>query len=275
MLNHSSAYKTLQADQTSPMRLLSMQSLGETSLYTKQSQPVDIVVVEDEPTVGRLLVHQLSLAGFTPWLAVDGYQAIELLTQQTPDLLILDWMLPGLDGLQVLSYVRGTMACEIPVLMISARTDEPDLVRSLEMGADDYLTKPFGLAELVARVRALLRRTVQRNGAHLNNVESSEMSQPLQVGSVVLHPDTHVATLDGQPLKLTRSEFYLLAYLMQHVGQTFSRAHLQETIWNQRHIPGDRSVDNVVLRLRKKLGSFSIYLESVWGVGYRLVVPCA
>ena len=268
MAKVSSFRKTSKFDQASPIP-----APGETVGYPRHGQPASIAVVEDEPAVGQLLIHQLNHSGFRPWLAVDGYQAIEMMAQQQPDLLILDWMLPGLDGLQVLQYLRRTMACEIPVLMISARADEPDLVRCLEMGADDYLTKPFGIAELVARVRALLRRAERGNIPRRNGVEAAEPPQPLQVGSVLLCPDTHVVTLDGQPIKLTRSEFRLLAYLMGHAGQTFSRAHLQEAIWNQRHIPGDRSVDNVVLRLRKKLGSCSSYLEAVWGVGYRLSPP--
>jgi DNA-binding response OmpR family regulator len=199
--------------------------------------------------------------------------ALDLFAQHQPSLVILDWMLPKLDGLDVLRRIRqgaaGDTASAVPVLMLTARSEEMDRVIGLELGADDYLTKPFSTRELVARVRALLRRI-----AHVRRILESDR-QPamhtIQYGALCLEPDAHAATLGGKPLDLTRTEFDLLHLLMRNPGRAFSRSYLLDAVWGENYVVGDRSVDNAILRLRRKLGEMGEAIETVWGVGYRLV----
>ncbi|MBN1316624.1 MAG: response regulator transcription factor, partial [Anaerolineales bacterium] len=186
--------------------------------------------------------------------------------RRAPDLVILDWMLPELDGLAVLQRIRAESF--IPVLMLTARVDPADRVAGLETGADDYLVKPFNMGELIARVRALLRRE-----AHIRETLQADQSQrvsPIQYRSLLLDPLACSCTLDGRPLELTTLEFELLSLLLTHPGRTFNRQYLVETIWQAAYIEGDRSVDNIVLRLRKKLEAMGDYLETVHGMGYRI-----
>jgi DNA-binding response OmpR family regulator len=183
-----------------------------------------------------------------------------------PDLVILDWMLPKLDGLEVLRQIRQTSA--IPVLMLTARDEEADRVIGLEVGADDYLTKPFSMRELIARVRALLRR-IERVQQILE-ADRARSETEIAYGPLHLDPDAHQATLDGKPLDLTRIEFELLHLLLRNPGRAFSRSYLLDTVWGESYVTGDRSVDNGILRLRRKLGGLGEAIETVWGVGYRL-----
>jgi DNA-binding response OmpR family regulator len=191
---------------------------------------------------------------------------LELRARHQPDLVILDWMLPKLDGLDVLRHIRQSSA--VPVLMLTARGEEADRVIGLEVGADDYLTKPFSMRELIARVRALLRRiervqqilAADRDGAGL----------PIVYGPLRLDPAAYQAALDGNPLDLTRTEFELLRLLLRNPGRAFSRSYLLDTVWGEEYVAGDRSVDNAILRLRRKLGDLGEAIETVWGVGYRL-----
>jgi DNA-binding response OmpR family regulator len=152
--------------------------------------------------------------------------------------------------------------------MLTARSEETDRVIGLEVGADDYLTKPFGTRELVARVRALLRR--QERLQELLAADRAEGTATLRLGSLELDPGAHRASLDGTPLDLTRTEFGLLHLLLRNRGRAFSREYLRESVWGEPAIEGDRSVDNAVLRLRKKLGPLGDAIETVWGIGYRL-----
>ena len=183
-----------------------------------------------------------------------------------PNLVILDWMLPKLDGLEVLRQVRQASA--VPVLMLTARAEEADRVIGLEVGADDYLTKPFSLRELVARVHALLRRI-----EHVQAILAADRhggTSPVACGPLRLDPAARLVTLDGIPLDLTRTEFDLLHLFLRNPGRAFSRSYLLDTVWGEDFVAGDRSVDNAVLRLRKKLGRWGEAIETVWGVGYRL-----
>jgi DNA-binding response OmpR family regulator len=226
----------------------------------------DVLLVEDEPELARLVVRELEAAGYGVRHAADGLAALRLCAAEPPDLLILDWMLPGLDGLEMLRRLRQSSA--IPVLMLTARAEEVDRVVGLELGADDYLTKPFGMRELVARVRALLRR--QARLAEMLAADRDEAGLALQLGPLELDPAAHVARLDGAPLELTRTEFGLLHLLLRNRGRAFSRAYLHDAVWGEPAVEGDRSVDNAILRLRKKLGPLGEAIETVWGVGYRL-----
>jgi DNA-binding response OmpR family regulator len=225
-----------------------------------------ILLVEDARDLAQVVVRELEAAGYCTLHVVDGLSALEVHAREQPDMVILDWMLPRMDGLEVLRRLR--QSAPTPVLMLTARSEETDRVVGLEVGADDYLTKPFSMRELVARVRALLRRAeLIRQTLSADRSDAGEM---LCRGALQLEPQAHVATLNGEVLELSPTEFALLHLLLRSPGRAFSRAYLLDTIWRESYVGGDRSVDNVVLRLRKKLGSLGEAIETVWGVGYRL-----
>jgi DNA-binding response OmpR family regulator len=224
-----------------------------------------ILLVEDEAELARLVVRELEAAGYQVRHAADGTAALERFAAETPDLVVLDWMLPGQDGLSVLRQIRRSSP--VPVLMLTARAEEVDRVIGLEVGADDYLTKPFGTRELIARVRALLRRHERLQ--ELLAADRAQGTAPLRLGPLEVDPAAHLARLDGAPIELTRTEFGLLNLLLRNRGRAFSRAYLHDAIWGEPAIEGDRSVDNAILRLRRKLGPLGDAIETVWGVGYR------
>lgn len=228
-----------------------------------------ILLVEDEVELAGILRRELEAAGYQVAYAPGGEQALHRFSSQTPDLVILDWILPGMDGLEVLRQIRKTSA--VPVLMLTARGDPLDRVVGLEVGADDYLIKPFNLPELIARVRALLRRA-ERIRAMLAGDQAPPVSI-LHYGGLHLDPQAYTCTLNDRSLDLTHIEFELLRLFMTNPGRTFNRIYLVETIWNATYLEGDRSVDNTILRLRKKLGPLEDCLETVRGVGYRLRPP--
>jgi DNA-binding response OmpR family regulator len=228
-----------------------------------------ILLVEDEIDLARVIVRELEGAGFGVEHAADGETALRCFNDRTenpPDIVVLDWMLPGIDGLEVLRRLRQHSA--LPVLMLTARAEEVDRVIGLEVGADDYLTKPFGARELVARVRALLRRHERLQ--EMLAADHAEGTATLSLGPLLVDPSAHSARLHGEPLELTRTEFGLLHLLLRNKGRAFSRAYLHDAVWGEPAVEGDRSVDNSVLRLRKKLGNLGDTIETVWGVGYRL-----
>lgn len=225
-----------------------------------------ILLVEDENDLAQVILRELEYAGYTTVHACDGIAALEMHARHPIDLVILDWMLPHLSGLDVLRRLR--QSASTPVLMLTARGEETDRVIGLEVGADDYLTKPFSMRELIARIRALLRRAeLVRQTV---NADRAAASETLSFGPLCLNPDTHVATLDNTVLDLSPTEFALLQLLLRSPGRAFSRSYLIETLWSGTYIGGDRSVDNAVLRLRKKLGKLGDAIETVWGIGYRL-----
>ena len=225
-----------------------------------------ILLVEDEAQLARLIERELEAAGYRVRHAPDGAAALRLFADEAPELVVLDWMLPGLDGLEVLRRVRQGSA--VPVLMLTARAEEVDRVIGLEVGADDYLTKPFSTRELVARVRALLRRHERLQ--EMLAADRAEGTAALRLGPLEVDPAAHLARLEGEPLDLTRTEFGLLHLLLRNRGRAFSRAYLRDAVWGDSSFEGDRSVDNAILRLRKKLGPLGEAIETVWGVGYRL-----
>jgi DNA-binding response OmpR family regulator len=203
--------------------------------------------------------------------APDGETALSLHEREQPDLIILDWMLPGMDGLEVLRTLRQAEHAT-PVLMLTARGDEVDRVVGLEVGADDYLTKPFSMRELIARVHAMLRR-VQRIREMIAADRASQVSDVIHYGDLCVDPAAHAAEIAGQRLDLSKTEFDLLYLFLRNPGRAFSRNYLLDTVWGQDYVTGDRSVDNAVSRLRKKLGAMGDSVETVWGVGYRLRPP--
>jgi DNA-binding response OmpR family regulator len=224
-----------------------------------------ILLVEDTLDLARVIINELENAGYQVLHAADGQTALDLHAAHQPALVILDWMLPQLDGLQVLRRLRQASAT--PVLMLTARGEEMDRVLGLEVGADDYLTKPFSMRELLARVHALLRRAELLRQTLQADRHGDDA--PITRGPLSLDPVAYRVTLDGQPLDLSRTEFALLHLLLRNPGRAFSRAYLLDTIWEEHYVGGDRSVDNAVLRLRKKLGPLGQEIETVWAVGYR------
>ena len=226
-----------------------------------------ILLVEDEAELARAIMRELKAEGYHVEHAANGLDALDLHSSTGPDLVILDWMLPGLDGLEVLRRIRQRSAT--PVLMLTARSEEMDRVIGLEVGADDYLTKPFSMRELIARVRALLRRI-----QHVQQILAQDRHRDRRAVSyagLYLEPDSYTATMRGKRVDLTRTEFELLGFLLRNPGRAFSRAYLLDAVWGERYVAGDRSVDNAILRLRRKLGDLGQAIETVWGVGYRLL----
>ena len=225
-----------------------------------------ILLVEDELDLARVIARELERSGFAVRHAPDGEQALRAIGEEVPELVVLDWMLPGIDGLEVLRRLRQSSA--VPVLMLTARAEEVDRVIGLEVGADDYLSKPFGARELVARVRALLRRHERLQ--EMLAADREEGTTTMSFGPLLVDPAAHMARLNGDELELTRTEFGLLHLLLRNKGRAFSRAYLHDAVWGEPAVEGDRSVDNTILRLRKKLGGLGDAIETVWGVGYRL-----
>ena len=222
----------------------------------------DVLVVEDEPDIRALIVHHLTRDGFRCRTAGSGPEALQSIRGVAPDLVVLDLMLPGLDGLEVCRRLRRDPASSaIPVIMLTAKADEIDRVVGLELGADDYLAKPFSPKELVARVRAVLRRAQRAPGA-----------APLAVGGIGLDLARHEASVGGTALALTPKEFDLLLALMQAAGRALSREHLLNRVWGYARADDieSRTIDVHVRRLRAKLGDEGRRITTVKGVGYRL-----
>ena len=239
-----------------------------------------ILVVEDEVDINNLIRAHLEAEGHTVHQAFDGLTGLALVGQTKPDLLILDWMLPRLDGLAVCRQVRQEYL--VPIIMLTARGEEIDRVLGLEVGADDYVTKPFGIRELLARVRALLRR-VALDTAPVSEVPATSGSaagaagtlppapEPIQRGALRIDLADRSATLDGVSVELTLKEYDLLVLLANHPGRAFSREFLLERLWGDDYEGFDRTVDTHIMRLRKKLGAVGEKIATVWGVGYRFV----
>jgi len=223
-----------------------------------------ILIAEDEHDLNNLLRRHLEDEGHRVLQALDGASAMTLASQEHPDLVVLDWMLPRLDGLEVCRRIRRESI--VPILILTARSEEVDRVLGLEVGADDYLTKPFSVRELLARVRALLRRVELDRQANAADAASSVV----EVGPLRLDLMGHTAALDGRLLELTPKEFDLLALLARNPGRAFARDYLMERVWGYDAAGSDRTVDTHVLRLRKKLGPVGERIETVWGIGYRL-----
>ena len=222
-----------------------------------------ILVVEDDPDIAHLVVRYLDKAGFRTTHVSSGHDAWQAITSERPDLLILDLMLPQVDGLEICRRVRAdAAAAALPIIMLTARAEESERIVGLELGADDYLAKPFSPGELVARVRALLRRAQRNTGDTGSRVAS--------YGPLSLDPDTHTVTVDGRAVTLTAKEFLLLEYLLQHRGRVLSRDVLLTDVWGYRYTGGTRTVDVHVRRLREKVPLLSTALVTVKQFGYKL-----
>jgi DNA-binding response OmpR family regulator len=221
-----------------------------------------ILIVEDEVALSDVVRSHLESQGHTVRQVFDGRDALACVDKTRPDIVILDWLLPGLDGLSVCRELRRKHL--MPILMLTARVEVDDRVAGLQVGADDYLGKPFSIVELAARVASLLRRVAIDNAA-----VSAESGRTLTFGALVVDPAGHRASLGGNALDLSRREMDLLEMLLRHPGRTFSRDYLLERLWGSDFDGLDRAVDTQIVRLRRKLGQFGDCIEAVWGVGYR------
>jgi len=218
-----------------------------------------ILIAEDDPRIADLISKNLEAAGYEVQQAPDGGRALADLERLKPALVVLDLGLPGVEGLQVLRRVRQTS--DTPVLVLTARSAESDKLLGLELGADDYVTKPFSTAELVARVRALLRRS-----------GGSVTERTLELSNLRIDPARRTVEREGKPVPLTTLEFDLLYFLASRPGKVFSREALLQQVWGSDRVVDDRSIDSLVSRLRRKLESDPSdpkYLQTVWGAGYR------
>jgi DNA-binding response OmpR family regulator len=221
-----------------------------------------ILVVDDEANIRDLARLYLEKEGYQVVTAVDGREALNLVKQNPPTLMVLDLMLPEVDGWEVCRQVR--IDSNLPILMLTARTDDIDKIVGLEMGADDYLTKPFNPRELVARVRAILRRIGSSSGSSTNQIRA--------LGNVAVDPVSRESTIDGQRVTLRTKEFDLLLTLIDHVNIVLSRDQLLDLVWGYEFYGQTRTVDVHIGNLREKLGGSNISIETVWGMGYKLVL---
>jgi len=229
-----------------------------------------VLVVEDEPDIAALIAYQLTREGFRVETAANGNEALAAVGREVPDLVVLDRMLPGLSGDEVLQTLRtGPGTRTVPILILTAKREQEDRIAGFELGADDYLTKPFSPRELVLRVRAILRRGQKTPGGPAGRI--------IRAGPLSVDVNSHQVLLDGEELQLTPTEFRLLRSLVERSGRTQSRQQLLETAWSvESHISDriqTRTVDMHVRRLRAKLGPVGDWIETVRGFGYRFRVP--
>jgi two-component system phosphate regulon response regulator PhoB len=219
-----------------------------------------ILLVEDEAPIAELVAVNLRHNGFAPVWAEDGESAQRELDAVLPDVILLDWMLPGASGLQLARRWRADKRTKpVPIIMLTARGDEPDKVAGLDAGADDYIVKPFSTQELLARIRAVLRRRAPE-----------QVNDSVTIGELALDAATHRVRHQGQPLKIGPTEFKLLHYLMKHPERVHSRAQLLDKIWGDHVFIEERTVDVHIKRLREALGGAGAMVETVRGAGYRL-----
>lgn len=220
-----------------------------------------VLVVDDEQDLLQLVEYNLEKNGFDVTCVETGEDALRSARANQPDVMVLDLMLPGLDGLEVCRSIKGEARTrDIPVVMLTAKGEESDVVKGLEMGADDYVTKPFSPKVLVARINAVLRRKA---------VGDPDETAVLKQDRLTIHPGRHEATIDGEPIELTYTEFRILQLLARRPGWVYTRTQIVDQVQGQNVAVTDRSVDVHIVSLRRKLGECAEYIETVRGVGYR------
>ena len=227
----------------------------------------EILVVDDEASVVEVVSLYLRREGFQVAIARDGLSALQQLEMRQPALVVLDLMLPSVDGLEIIRRLRNDRGSKVPVIMLTARSQETDRIYGLELGADDYVTKPFSPAELVARVKAVLRRTGNGGGDVADN-----QTLTFSDGGLVVDPVTRIVSVRGEEVELTATEFNLLHYLASHPRQVFSRQQLLEQVWGFSDYLDPSTVTVHIRRLREKIEanpSQPVWLATVWGVGYK------
>lgn len=221
-----------------------------------------ILIVDDEEDILELLRVNLKNEGYNILQTMTGEEAIKIAKQSSPDLIVLDLMLPGIDGLEVTKYLRKNEATEeIPIVMLTAKGEESDVVTGLELGANDYMSKPFSPRELTARIRAILRRR-QRN-------TTEAPVRVRQEGDMIIDRAKHRVTIEGSVVELTLSEFELLSFLAEKKGWVFTRGQIVDAIHGENYAVTERSIDVIIVGLRKKLKNYASCIETVRGVGYR------
>jgi len=221
-----------------------------------------ILVVEDEPEIQELVRYNLAREGYRVTCAASGEQALAAVRRDPPHLILLDLMLPGVDGLEVCRRLKADSATRaIPVVILTAKSEEADVVSGLELGADDYLPKPFSPRVLVARIRAVLRRARH---------EPPEALGTIEIDGLHIHPGRHEVLVEGEPVKLTPTEFRVLQILASRPGWVFTRPQIADAIHEGDSLVTDRSIDVQIVGLRRKLGAMGSRIETVRGVGYRL-----
>lgn len=227
-----------------------------------------VLVVDDEKPISDIIKFNLTKEGYDVVTAADGQEALDMYNDENPDLVLLDQMLPEVDGIEVLRQIRSKS--DVPVIMVTAKDSEIDKVLGLEMGADDYVTKPFSNRELVARVKANLR---SRKSVSQTSEETFNSTEDIHLGDLVIHPQAYMVSKDGADIELTHREFELLFYLAQHIGQVMTREHLLQQVWGYDYFGDVRTVDVTVRRLREKIEdnpSHPNWLATRRGVGYYL-----
>ena len=223
----------------------------------------NLLLVEDDASVRQIVMLQLSLVGYDVRAAEDAGQARRMMEEKTPDLAILDIMLPGEDGITILRRLRAAPdTAKIPVILLTAKNTEYDKVVGLDTGADDYIPKPFGMMELIARIRAVLRRT--------EDMQDKDESRPLVAGGICVDERAHTVFVNEQEVQLTLKEYQLLCLLMKNRGAVLTRDVLLENIWGYNNESETRTVDVHIRTLRQKLGADGALIETVRGVGYRM-----
>lgn len=234
---------------------------------------VKILIVDDEEPVRELISYNVSREGFSPYCAATGNEALQMAKKIQPDIIILDLMLPDMNGLDVCRSLKADAGLSsIPIIMESAKTDDSDIVAGLELGADDYITKPFSPKVLVARVRSVLRRVSMRNS-------SNENLDEIKTGDIRIIPKKHEVYVRDEPVELSAAEFSIMVFLAEHPGQVFSRQQIIHAVKGDGYPVTDRSVDVQILSIRRKIGDSPDknpvndelpLIETVRGVGYRL-----
>jgi DNA-binding response OmpR family regulator len=230
-----------------------------------------ILVVEDHADISELITHYLERAGHTPEVVTSGSQVMARLTAQRADLVLLDLMLPGMDGLLVCQAIRqDPRTAATPIVMLTARGEETDRVRGLELGADDYVVKPFSPKELIARINAHLRRSDRESTAAPAAIGATDDDEVITYGPIRIDTVQHVITHEGQEVRLTAKEFLLLRYMIEHRGRVLSRDLLLTDVWGYNYTGGTRTVDVHIRRLREKLPVLTTALTTIKQFGYRL-----
>ncbi len=229
-----------------------------------------VLVVDDEKPIADILQFNLKKEGFDVYCAYDGNEAVKMVEEIQPDIILLDIMLPLRDGMEVCREVRKKY--DMPIIMLTAKDSEIDKVLGLELGADDYVTKPFSTRELIARVKANLRR----HQSLASQTAAEEDTNEIEIGALVIHPDAYIVSKYGETIELTHREFELLHYLAKHIGQVMTREHLLQTVWGYDYFGDVRTVDVTVRRLREKIEdtpSHPTWIVTRRGVGYYLRNP--
>ncbi len=226
-----------------------------------------VLVVEDDDDIRELVSYNLLKEGYQVAGVASGEDALAAVEAKPPELILLDLMLPGLDGLSVCRQLKGNPATEpLPVIMLTAKGEEADIVAGLNLGADDYVTKPFSPKVLLARVQAVLRRAAARRAVA---EEEQEPAETIEIRELMVHLGRHEASVRGKPVELTATEFKLLHFLAQRPGWVFTRQQILDGVHGDIYAATDRAVDVQVVGLRRKLGPAGSYIETVRGVGYR------